>query len=246
MSTTNRPANQSTSQPCPDDEQEEESMNVQGELTSSRWSPIIAARSTTVSRFSFTLVFRGGATVVLLVHGAQGEEEARAFAASSVLPNATYEVRDSDETHGHGEPLHAWVGAQRSLYLSLQQAREQEQIRRHIRRIRERMRQNALQIWQNEESIGQLRKVPTHSLEISLSEATDAVLVQMVDRIHTVIWCLSTTDAGLPEEQRRQYLGEARAIADALKREQTCRLLERLAIALSQQQQKSRDEGAVE
>jgi hypothetical protein len=68
-----------------------------------------------------------------------------------------------------------------------------------------------------------------------LLEAEDRALAQMADRLHTVIWSLSAIGVvRLSEEERREYLREAEAIANALEREQMRRLLERMTSALSQ------------
>jgi hypothetical protein len=64
----------------------------------------------------FTLIFRGGARAVLLVHGAHDLEEARAH-AWSVLPSLSYEVVEGDITDGRAQPFHTWTcaAAQESL-----------------------------------------------------------------------------------------------------------------------------------
>jgi hypothetical protein len=67
---------------------------------------IIDCLTTSISVHTFTLIFRP-AIAVLLVHGAESLDEARAFAAS-ILPQS-YEVVDGDTTNGCVKAFHTWT-----------------------------------------------------------------------------------------------------------------------------------------
>lgn len=61
--------------------------------------------------YAFTLVFPGGATAVLQVHGETNQEEARAFACD-VLPGYCYEVKDGDQSQGRAAFFSGWTCTQ--------------------------------------------------------------------------------------------------------------------------------------
>ena len=73
---------------------------------------------------TFTLVFKGGAMVVLRVHGAKSVDDARAFACG-ILPNCSYEVRDGDEKLGHTQAFHAWTRKEAQMQYQRERSRHQ-------------------------------------------------------------------------------------------------------------------------
>lgn len=68
--------------------------------------------------YTFTLVFKSGAVAVLQVHGAEDQQEARAF-AKSVLQRVSYEVRDGETTSSRACVFYSWVCMGVELYALL-------------------------------------------------------------------------------------------------------------------------------